>query len=253
MSQDTGASKSIPWGRIAAEGVVVVASILLAFGIDASWDGFQDARRETESLVALRQEMVLASEEWAEDNGRREEWLAYADSILNQVTVRSAPDSAVNVWIQQASMFMTRFFPPSSVLNDLVSSGNLSVLTSSDLRRALLTYERGRERLNFMEDWAREVAEDGLRPYLVENFGWTSVDPLPLRDGRSLPPDLLQPVSVPAGTEGRLLDDPVFQNLIKVKRQRLAILQRRSTQLGELISAVIRLIDGEKGDSRSAS
>lgn len=253
MSAESGGSSQIPWVRIAAEGAVVILSILLAFGIDAAWDGRQVAAREAEYLTALRVEMVLASEEWAEDHARRDEWLAYADSILDQVRTRTAPDSVVNVWVQQVSMFMTRFFPPSSVLSDLVSSGNLSILSSQELRLALLTYERGRERVNFMEDWAREVDEDGLRPYLTQIFRWTSVMPLPLVDGRSLPDDLIEAVAVPSGTVGRMLDDAVFENLILIKRQRLAILQRRSGQLGQLIADVIEFIDEEVEGSGSAS
>ena len=248
MSTDPRGLRYIPWARVVVEGAVVILSILLAFAIDAAWDARQLHTRELEYLTALRVEMILASEELAEDHGRRDEWLSYSDSILGQIAERTAPDSAVNVWIQRVGMFMTRFFPPSSVLNDLVSSGSLSVLTSQELRFALLSYERGRERVNFMEDWAREVDEDGLRPYLTQHFRWTSEVPLPLVDGRRLPADRLQPVSVSEESLRRMLNDSVFENLILIKRQRLGILQRRSGQLAELIDDVIELIDRESRD-----
>ena len=134
MSADPRAVRQIPWARVVVEGAVVILSILLAFSIDAAWDSRQARAREVEYLTALRVEMVLASEELAEDHARRDEWLASSDSILSRFSGRIAPDSAVNVWIQQVGMFMTRFFPPSSVLNDLVSSGSLSVLWSSVAR-----------------------------------------------------------------------------------------------------------------------
>jgi hypothetical protein len=50
-----------------------------------------------------------------------------------------------------------------------------------------------------------------------------------------------------------MLDDAVFENLILIKRQRLAILQRRSGQLGQLIADVIELIDEDVEASGSAS
>ena len=243
MSADPRGASQVPWARVAVEGVAIILSILLALGIDAAWDARQERAREREYLTALRVEMVLASEELSEDHGRRDHWLALSDSILAQVSERIVPDSVVNVWIQQVGMLMTRFFPPSSVLNDLVSSGNLSVLTSTDLRFALLAYQQHRERVNFMEDWAREVDEDGLRPYLTEHFRWTSEVPLPLIAGGRLPPDPMQPVSLPDGALRRMLTDPVFENLILVKRQRLGILQRRSAELASLIDEVIELID----------
>jgi hypothetical protein len=243
MAQDELARRRIPWGRFLVEGVLIVASILLAFTIDAMWDARQERAKERDYLAALQVEMVLASEELAEDHGRRDRWVAWSDSILAQIPERTAPDSAVNVWIQQVGMLMTRFFPPSSVLNDLVSSGNLSILTSADLRFALLTYQQHRERVNFMEDWAREVDEDGLRPYLTEHFRWTSEEPLPLTTGGRLPPDPMRPVNIPDGALRRMLTDPVFENLILIKRQRLGILQRRSGELADLIDQVIELID----------
>jgi hypothetical protein len=241
------ASRHIPWARVVVEGAVVILSILLAFAIDAAWNARQLRARETEYLTALGVEMNLAAAELAEDHGRRNRWLSYSDSILRQFSGRSAPDSTVNIWIQQVGMQMTRFFPPSSVLNDLVSSGSLSALTSQELRFALLSYQRGRERVNFMEDWAREPDEDGLRPYLTQDFRWTSEAPLPLVDGRRLPVDRLEAVSLPEGSIGRMLNDPVFENLILIKRQRLGIVQRRSGQLIELIVDVINLIERELG------
>ena len=36
------ATKQIPWFRVFVEGAVIVASILLAFGIEAWWDGVQE-------------------------------------------------------------------------------------------------------------------------------------------------------------------------------------------------------------------
>jgi hypothetical protein len=253
MSADLRVANQIPWVRIVAEGAAIILSILLAFGIDSAWDAKQLRAKELEYLEALRVEMALASEELAEDHGRRDRWLALSDSILGQLSERTAPDSAVNVWIQQVAMFMTRFFPPSSVLNDLVSSGNLSILTSNDLRFALLSYQQGRERVNFLEDWAREVDEDGLRPYLTQNFRWTSETPLPLLPGGRLPPDPMQPVSVPAGSLSMMLNDSVFENLILIKRHRLSILQRRSEELAELIHEVIELIDVETARFGTAS
>ena len=35
-------TRQIPWLRVFVEGVVIVGSILLAFGIDAWWDGVQE-------------------------------------------------------------------------------------------------------------------------------------------------------------------------------------------------------------------
>ncbi len=44
--------RHIPWLRVFVEGVVIVGSILLAIGIDASWDRRQDAALERQVLLA---------------------------------------------------------------------------------------------------------------------------------------------------------------------------------------------------------
>ncbi len=51
-------SKTINWNQLAAEAVVIVASILLAFWIDAWWDGQKDRIEEREILVGLEVEFV---------------------------------------------------------------------------------------------------------------------------------------------------------------------------------------------------
>lgn len=48
----------LPWRRALLEGFVIVSSILLAFAIDAGWDGWKESHHETEYLFALQDEMA---------------------------------------------------------------------------------------------------------------------------------------------------------------------------------------------------
>lgn len=50
-------TSNIPWFRIGAESVAIVSSILLAFTIDAYWDGRQERRQEAEYLAAIIDEI----------------------------------------------------------------------------------------------------------------------------------------------------------------------------------------------------
>ena len=49
-------TQTIPWTRISVETAAIVASILLAFSIDAWWDRVQDRAEEREILSLLRAE-----------------------------------------------------------------------------------------------------------------------------------------------------------------------------------------------------
>ena len=46
-------TKQLPWLRVFVEGVVIVGSILLAFGIDAAWEGGQERTLERDYLDRL--------------------------------------------------------------------------------------------------------------------------------------------------------------------------------------------------------
>jgi hypothetical protein len=47
----------IPWFRVFVEGVVIVGSILLAFGIEAWWDGRQERQEVAQSLELIARDL----------------------------------------------------------------------------------------------------------------------------------------------------------------------------------------------------
>jgi hypothetical protein len=51
-------STDVPWKRIMVESTAVIASILLAFGIDATWDAWRERATELEIMDALYHEML---------------------------------------------------------------------------------------------------------------------------------------------------------------------------------------------------
>ncbi len=55
----------IPWLRVFVEGVVIVGSILLAFGLQAWWDERDERRAERIYLEQLRADLVGAEEQLA--------------------------------------------------------------------------------------------------------------------------------------------------------------------------------------------
>jgi hypothetical protein len=54
--------QEIPWNRLAVEAFVIVASILLAFAIDAWWTRYQESIEEQELLTGLRAEFLVNQE-----------------------------------------------------------------------------------------------------------------------------------------------------------------------------------------------
>ena len=53
---------SIPWNRILVEGIAIIASILIAFAIDAWWENRQESASEVRDLVRVSAELESNSE-----------------------------------------------------------------------------------------------------------------------------------------------------------------------------------------------
>ncbi len=126
-------AKQVPWLRIFVEGAVIVLSILLAFGIQAWWDGFQEREEEREVLIGLEAEFVdlqARLQSLTATNRRRAELVErfLSDSVpkLEGLAVDSAFRAAtvVNVLDQGGA------------LDALLSSGRLELIRDRDIPSA---------------------------------------------------------------------------------------------------------------------
>ncbi len=150
-------TRSIPWLRVFVEGVVIVGSILLAFGIDAWWDGQQERREEQEALAGLQSEFEANLTQANEVIERHLQGRRLMESLvdLEEEEIRALPQStlseiataACNPWTFDAILGSTEA---------LIGAGKLGVLRSRELREALTSF------VNLVAD----AAEDG------EYVGW---------------------------------------------------------------------------------
>ena len=123
--------------RFLAEGLVVIASILLAFAIDAWWDRRGEREREDEVLAALEHEMIQNKQDietTLESHARTHEAvLAFLGSTPAEIGALSADSAAVlSGWL-----FRVRVFTP---LEGVMNGAELSALRDPELRLALATW-----------------------------------------------------------------------------------------------------------------
>jgi len=78
----------IEWNRLLLEGVVIVASILLAFAIDAWWDERQDRQAEGNQLLSIAAELESNAERIRE----KLEVLAVADKASRKFISWMGPE-----------------------------------------------------------------------------------------------------------------------------------------------------------------
>ena len=129
----------IPWLRVFVEGVVIVGSILLAFGIEAWWGGVQERAEEQELLIGLRQEFV-------ENQEILRVSLALVDQGVDDLRrfVALTPDQAAQIpsdsaWARVIIPHRRVFSSSLSLgfLDATVSSGKLAMIRDGNLRAAL--------------------------------------------------------------------------------------------------------------------
>jgi hypothetical protein len=159
-------TRSIPWPRIFAEGVAIVVSILLAFGIQAWWEGRQESQRETAYLLALRQEAQ-------ENRSVFEERLSLAEGRLEDIdrlfgSVISAPGTVPRDSLMARIRLApgTTGQPQTAALTDLLSSGGLGLVEAPEVRRQIALYEGLLQSAIQRQEQHAQVYRDDLSRYL---------------------------------------------------------------------------------------
>jgi hypothetical protein len=122
-------TSDIPWKRIAVEASAIVASILLAFGIDALWEERKDRAEEAELLTRLTAEFSLNIERmellfW---------WIGRDASLYIYNTLDSALDrgestSDTPALTLRRALWSPTFEANTPVLDGIIRSGRLELI-----------------------------------------------------------------------------------------------------------------------------
>jgi hypothetical protein len=131
----------IPWLRVLVEGVVIVASILLAFGIDAWWDASQEWQEEQEILRGLETEFAALELELEEGAVRYERVARDIELLLDSLPVISD----LSLPRLDSAMFNLTydgtFDPGAGTHTALIASGRLELISDAELRDRLAGWQ----------------------------------------------------------------------------------------------------------------
>jgi hypothetical protein len=124
---------------VLVESVAIVASILLAFGVDAWWDARLEARRRAELMDDLRVELQRNRADLTNALERQRLRLHRLEILLGEITPQAvglAPDSLRA--LQQSTLLGNPTYDPGlGILELLIQSGDLILVESRDLRARL--------------------------------------------------------------------------------------------------------------------
>lgn len=241
--------------KLAVEVVVIVGSILLAFGIEAWWEERGERVREQEAIVRLTDEFEAVRTELD-----RVEAVWRGETVANPTAAVSVPTGLAIAERTLAAMGTTPPGPvvdtmvsamlsvgtparlPEGTLNALISSGGLSLLRSDSLRAGLAGWAAFRRTVVEDTEALRDLTSQRIIPWLWEQG-------IPLRtvdvrtgyhEGLGASPFPYDPVA--------LFSDPYFENLANEKLIMFETNLSRLSEVQEHVTLVLRLLAASRTD-----
>jgi hypothetical protein len=216
----------IPWPRVLVEGVVIVGSILLAFGIEAWWDGVQDRGAEEAHLIALDSDLTESVRLMAvSDSG----FAVVRSSLLRLVETDLAAQhkDSIAAWAAAGLWGLSEYEPRLSSLADLEASEQLGLL-DPEVRRQVSAVKRALEEFRAFQLNLRTVQEGLLDPFLM--------DEIPIGPALALRLDLSVSIPLPEASEWTRLGSSTWRNrLIAKLRAHSNTSIRRASLLDEFL------------------
>jgi len=140
------------------DGVVIVASILLAFGIEAWWSERQEAARRDELMEDLQAELATNTASLEGALGRQRLRAERLEILLNELSEAAVGLSADSVRALQESARVNPSWDESwGILNLLIQSGDLTLLENRELRARLAGLESQASDYLSNQDWVLDA------------------------------------------------------------------------------------------------
>ncbi len=197
-------SQDIPWLRLSVEGATIVASILLAFALDAWWDNRNreaDLRDQLEVVVREMQSAREALQRALDAHDMNAHLAEHLTSVLDRVAEGSAvvvSDTVVGPLFPQVTADVT-----TGSLDAFIAAGGLELVEDVEIRRHLLDWPTRIQDLLDDEIYLRNFAAADLASYLRANAAVANAErqSIPWLMGRfgagpQVDPDLLGTVNL---------------------------------------------------------
>ena len=166
--------QTIPWTRISVEAAAIVASILLAFSMDAWWDSVQDRAEEREIISLLRAEFEANQKVLTRTAGIHRLNLGAMQEIISvSESVISIDDESLGLLFLQAAG-TPHYNPATGALAATISSGRIDLIRNVELRNRLAGWDSIVSDLFLDERTRRDFVIHEIRPAFAE-FGIAGV------------------------------------------------------------------------------
>jgi hypothetical protein len=226
---------------LVVEGLVIVASILLAFGIDAWWGERQAGLDEKESIAQLATDFRANAARLETIRNVHEAALDAAYEFLARAGVGGqSQSSATTAELVYISLRAWTYDPVLGGINSLIQSGSLGLLRKDSLRVAVAGWPDIVEDLSGDEWTENRTTFERVGPYLISKGVMTDVL---LSGGKLSRLDV-----APSSDLSALLSDPTFVQMMSWRVNNLENLLLEVQDVEDSIRHILRLL----GDDRDA-
>lgn len=223
--------------KLVLEGLVIVASILLAFALDAAWEDRQKQLIREEYLRVLEDEFVSAADEMQEQIGDHERQLAAIETMLEDLA--QGREFSISDFGRLGGLYY--FGPAHPVFTDLANMGSVDILGFTSLRMALFSYGRQKEFLQNLHQRETAFWQNEMEPYLTQRFDYSFV-----LDGN---PDDAKVSRIMAKEPG-FHNDRYLKNLLIKRRGKVRGQLARDRDIAQNIEDILASIRSSKPSSK---
>jgi len=164
-------TQDIPWKRLSVEAAAIVASILLAFAIDAWWDDKREQEELRGTLQAILNDFQASKEAvtWGRTTST-----ARRESIVNlfQATNDSSiqlSDTALDLLLSDLGWFEDQMIINDGSINSLFAGGKIGSINNDELRGNLAGWPRNIDELRGILSQDKKYLEDLWWPFIREH------------------------------------------------------------------------------------
>ena len=225
--------QDILWKRTAVEAAAIVASILMAFAIDAWWDEREERKFERQALISLKAEYQDHREVLTRHR------TGYADQLQGIASLMlacqqgywSSDDHSIDDAIGYLQMPSTTDLG-SGVRDSLTSAGRIDVIQNEQLRYELSEWDSVLAELTDNQIFNSNMVASLIHPYLTQqNIPMSAT----LDETRKIWPTPTRSLSTDPDAMASLFADPRFHSIVEI---RYGYLLHASNELDNVISAV---------------
>ena len=220
--------------------MVIVAGVLIALSADQWWASRSDALTEATYLTGMLDDLSASRDTLESDLRDIEAYLSAASALshLSRDAPRITRDSLVTL-IHDALFPLPTWDAQLSTLDDLKNTGRLSLISDTEIRRALAEIDQRMSKVRAAESDLLQSQHQTVDPFLMTRVDLPAI---------GLEEESAPYMGPPLGIDHEpLLRDPQFQNVVAFRIVLLYNVQRQYRSMSEQLSAVSALIERKGG------